>query len=67
MAAERDHGWIDYFLHKSAKLSAVSRQHILQRCKYFRQGATSSFRSYRQVAKDKRELELLWSKQEKKR
>ena len=59
MAGERDHGFIDYRLHKSAKLSAVSRQHILQWCKDFRKGATSNFRSYRQAAKDKRELELL--------
>lgn len=63
MTAERDHGWIDYRLHKSAKLSAVSRQHILQRHKDFREGATSNFRFYRQAVKDKRELELVWSKQ----
>lgn len=63
MAGERDHGWIDYRLHKSAKLSAVSRQHILQRCKEFREGATTSYRSYKQAAKNKRELELLWSNQ----
>ena len=63
MAGERDHGWIDYRLHKAAKLSAVSRQHILQRCKEFRDGTTSSFRSYRQAAKDKQDLELFWSDQ----
>jgi hypothetical protein len=63
MAGERDHGWIDYRLHKAAKLSAVSRQHILQRNKEFREGATSSFRSYRQAAKDKRDLELFWTDQ----
>lgn len=63
MAGERDHGWIDYRLHKSAKLSAVSRQHILQRCKEFRDGTTSSFRSYRQAAKDKHDLELFWTDQ----
>ena len=50
MAGERDHGWIDFRLHNSAKLSAVSRQHILQRCKEIRSGSTSSFRSYRQAA-----------------
>ena len=67
MAGERDHGWIDFRLHKSAKLSAVSRQHILQRCKEIRSGSTSSFRSYRQAAKDKRELELFWTETMKER
>ena len=60
---ERDHGRIDYRLHKSARLSAVSRQHILQRGQEFRDGETSSFHSYQQVARDKRELDLCWSKQ----
>ena len=62
MAGERDHGWIDFRLHKSAQLSAVSRQHILQRTKELREGTSSSFRSYKEVAKDKRKLELAWSK-----
>ena len=67
MAGERDHGWIDFRLHKSAKLSAVSRQHILQRCKEIRSGSTSSFRSFKKAAKDKRELELFWSETMKER
>ena len=67
MAGERDHGWIDFRLHKSAKLSAVSRQHIIQRCKEIRSGSTSSFRSYRKAAKDKRELELFWTETMKER
>ena len=54
-------------MHKSAKLSAVSRQHILQRCKEIRSGSTSSFRSYRQAAKYKRELELFWTETMKER
>ena len=62
MAGERDHGWIDFRLHKSAQLGAVSRQHILQRCKEFREEAASSFRSYKQAAKDKRDLELFWTR-----
>lgn len=61
MAAERDHGWIGYRLHKSAHLGSVSRQHILQRCKDLREGS-GNFRTYRQAAKAKRELELRWSK-----
>ena len=44
-------------------VSAVSRQHILKRCKDFREDTTSNFRPYRQAVKDKREPELLWSKQ----
>ena len=56
------HGWIDFRLHKSAQLSAVSRQHIHQRTKELREGTSSSFRSYKEVAKDKRKLELAWSK-----
>ena len=67
MAGERDHGWIDFRLHKSAQLSAVSRQHILQRCKELRENATSSFRSYKQAAKDKRDLELFWTRTMKER
>jgi hypothetical protein len=67
MAGERDHGWIDFRLHKSAKLSAFSRQHIIQRCKEIRSGSTSSFRSYRKAAKDKRELELFWTETMKER
>ena len=57
IAGERDHKWIDNRLHKSAKFSAVSRQHILQRCKEFRDDSTSSLRSYRQMANDKHELD----------
>ena len=65
LAVERDRGWIDYNyrLRKSAKLSVMSRQHILQWSKDSREGTTSNFRSYRQAAKNKRELKLLRSKQ----
>ena len=67
MAGERDHGWIDFRLHKSAKLSADSRQHIIQRCKEIRICYNSSFRSYRKAAKDQRELELFWTETMKER
>ena len=67
IAAERACGKIDYRLHKSKELSAVSRQNILQRCKDLRTGETSSFRGYREAAKLKGELELNWSKQMKTR
>ena len=39
----------------------MSRQDILQRTKELREGTSSSFRSLKEVARDKRKLELAWS------
>ena len=61
IAAERACGKIDYRLHKSKELGAVSRQNILQRCKELRDGNTPSFRGYREAARLKGEIELVWS------
>ncbi|XP_057709633.1 uncharacterized protein LOC130927686 [Corythoichthys intestinalis] len=67
LAAERACGKVDYRLHKTRSLQAVSRQMILQRCKELREDQTPSFRGYREAAMAKRELELTWTSSMKER
>ena len=64
---ERQCGKIDYRLHKLGTLDSVSRSIILQKSRDLRSGQTPSFRGFKAAALAKRELQLLWSDQMKKR
>ena len=64
---ERQCGKIDYRLHKLGTLESVSRSIILQRSEDLRSGKTPSFRGFKAAAIAKKELQLFWSDQMKKR
>ena len=64
---ERQCGKIDYRLHKLRSLESVSRSIILQKSKDLRSGVTPSFRGFKEAAMAKRELQLTWSEQMKRK
>ena len=64
---ERQCGKIDYRLHKLGTLESVSMAIILQRSEDLRSGKTPSFRGFKAAAMAKKELQLFWSDQMKKR
>ena len=59
---ERQCGKVDYRLKKLGTLNAVSRSIILQRSEELRAGKVPSFRGFKATVKEKREVELQWSK-----
>ena len=64
---ERLCGKIDYRLHKYGNLNSVSSSIILERSKDLRSGQSGSFRGFKKAAMAKRDLQLLWSAQMKKK
>ena len=59
---ERQCGKVDYRLKKYRTLSATSRSIILQKSKQLREGKTTSFRGFKDIAQAKKNLELEWLK-----
>ena len=59
---ERQCGKVDYRLKKFRTLASTSRSLILQRSKQLREGTTTSFRGFKDIAQAKKDLELEWLK-----
>ena len=59
---ERQCSKVDYRLKKYRTLSATSRSIILQKSKQLREGKTTSFRGFKDIAQAKKNLELEWLK-----
>ena len=59
---ERQCGKVDYRLKKFRTIASTSRSLILQRSKQLREGTTTSFRGFKDIAQAKKDLELEWLK-----